>query len=398
MAAPKGRLVLYIVAAAVAGALAGAVLGPRAEFLGELGEMVVRMLKSLATPLVFFAIVDSLSRARLPAGQGLRLLIICAVNTAVAGLLAVTLARLISPGAHVDPRIFAAGAAEPAAHASAKNFLQELVPDNLIEPLARNVVLAVVIVSLLVGTALRRMRADGRGEALSRLISEGFELFSTVLGFVILAVPIAIFGVVAKMVGTSGLEALRPLGWLCVTVAVGLTLHVTLYYSALLFFVARRNPFQFWRASIDALLTALSAASSMATLPVTLRTLEGPLGIAPENARLAACIGTNFNNDGIMLYEVVAALFIAQAAGIQLAPGDVVALCATSAMAAAGIAGVPEAGLITLSLVLTSAKLPTSAVPVLLTVDWMLGRLRATTNVASDLTVAAILDRFSRRD
>jgi len=132
--------------------------------------------------------------------------------------------------------------------------------------------------------------------------------------------------------------------------------------------------------------------------PVTLKTLEKDLDVGHDSARLAACVGTNFNNDGIMLYEVVAALFIAQTSGIELGVGQKIALCATSALAAAGIAGVPEAGLITLALVLTSVGLPISALPVLLTVDWLLGRLRAMTNVTSDLLVATMLDRFGSAD
>src|SRR6185436_6295791 len=134
------------------------------------------------------------------------------------------------------------------------------------------------------------------------------------------------------------------------------------------------------------------------TLPVTLRTLEKDLKVGHDSARLAACVGTNFNNDGIMLYEVVAALFIAQINGIDLSGTQKIQLAATSALAAAGIAGVPEAGLITLSLVLSSVGLPLASLPVLLTVDWLLGRLRAMTNVTSDLLVATLLDAVGGKD
>jgi Na+/H+-dicarboxylate symporter len=119
--------------------------------------------------------------------------------------------------------------------------------------------------------------------------------------------------------------------------------------------------------------------------------------VSPGSARLAACVGTNFNNDGIMLYEVVAALFVARLSGIALSSGDTFSLCVTSALAASGIAGVPEAGFITLSLVLSSVHLPVEALPIILTVDWMLGRLRAATNVTSDLVIALLLDRLGGR-
>jgi Na+/H+-dicarboxylate symporter len=128
---------------------------------------------------------------------------------------------------------------------------------------------------------------------------------------------------------------------------------------------------------------------------VTLPTLEQRLGVSRESARLAAVVGTNLNHDGIILYEASAALFVAQLYAVQLTLAQQLKIVALSVMAAVGIAGVPEAGLVTLSLVLGRAGLPLTAVPLLLPVDWLLGRLRATTNVASDMTVATLLDRVS---
>jgi Na+/H+-dicarboxylate symporter len=239
-----------------------------------------------------------------------------------------------------------------------------------------------------------RARALRARRPARELVGEGFKLLTLVLGWVVDLVPLAIFGVLAKIVGTTGFGLFASLGKLVATVAFGLFVHVAVWYTLLLVLVARRNPLTFYRAAAPAMLTALSTGSSMATLPVTLDTLEKKLGVSPASARLAACIGTNFNNDGIMLYEVVAALFVAQLAGIHLSAGQTAAMAATSALAAAGIAGVPEAGLITLSLVLHASNLPLTALPVLLSVDWLLGRLRATTNVASDLTIATVLDRW----
>ncbi|HEY8076573.1 MAG TPA: dicarboxylate/amino acid:cation symporter, partial [Labilithrix sp.] len=252
------------------------------------------------------------------------------------------------------------------------------------------------LLAIICGVALRRMRARGQGETLFKVVEEAFQLLGTVLHGVIAVVPLAVFGVVAKVVGTTGFEIFRSLGLLVVTVALGLAIHVFGWYATLVAVVARRSPIAFFRAAGGALATALGTGSSMATLPVTLETLEKDLKVSHDSARLAACVGTNFNNDGIMLYEVVAALFVAQISGIPLDFGQKVQLAVTSALAAAGIAGVPEAGLITLSLVLSSVHLPLTALPVLLTVDWLLGRLRAATNVTSDLLVATLLDRVSR--
>jgi Na+/H+-dicarboxylate symporter len=394
MSSAAGRrvpLLVQILLGLVLGSLLGTLFGARVAWLGDLGTLVVRLLKALATPLVFFAITDSLMRGELPGGKGLRLLALCLVNAAVAGTVAVSLALLVQPGrgASFGPAPPSSATAQTgghgAPHVDLSTGLAELVPESLAGPFVQNQVLTVVLMAIATGAALRRLRLRGTGERLA-------ELLGLVLGWVVQLVPLAVFGVVARAVGTIGFGVFSSLGKLIVTVGSGLLLHVALWYSLILVFVARRNPLAFFRRATEPLLTALSTGSSMATVPVTLRTLEGPLGVSPMSARLAALIGTNFNNDGIMLYEVAAALFIAQAHGLSLGPGQLALLCGTSALAAAGIAGVPEAGLITLSLVLTSAGLPLTELPLLLTVDWMLGRLRATTNVASDLTIAAALD------
>lgn len=381
------------------GIIAGLVLGPSAEPLGELGAIVVRLLKALATPLVFFAITDSMVRSTLPPKQGARLLAMCFVNAAVAAVVAISLSSLIRPGAGVSLELATGAQAEvKPPKLDLSSALQDIVPESVAGPFVKNQVLAVVLLAVIIGVALRRLHAQGTGQRLSELVAEGFKLLTLVLGWVVKLVPLAIFGVVAKVVGTTGFGLFVSLGKLVGTVALGLIIQVVAWYSVLLVVVARRNPLHFFRQVSAPLLTALSAGSSMATLPVTLSTLEDKLKVSPASARLAACIGTNFNNDGIMLYEVVAALFVAQLSGIELDAAQTFALAVTSALAAAGIAGVPEAGLITLSLVLHASGLPLTVLPVLLSVDWLLGRLRATTNVASDLTLATALDRWREPD
>ncbi len=395
-------LVARLVGAIAIGIVLGLVLGPKASLLGEVGVLVIKLLKALATPLVFVAVVDSFCRAQIPAKKGALLLLVCAVNAAVAGAVAISLSSVISPGTRTDvSALKGALDAAPGSHEPPKappikmdalGALKDLVPDSIPEPFLRNNVLTIVLLAVITGITLRKMRAHGRGDAIFALVSEAFELLGILLHGVIQIVPLAVLGVVAKVVGTSGFTVFAALGWLVLTVALGLAIHVLGWYASLVLLVARRSPLGFFRAARVALATAFATGSSMATLPITLETLEKELKVGHDSARLAACVGTNFNNDGIMLYEVVAALFIAQVNGIGLTLGQKVQLAVTSALAAAGIAGVPEAGFITLALVLSSVGLPLTSLPVLLTVDWFLGRLRATTNVSSDLLVATVLD------
>jgi DAACS family dicarboxylate/amino acid:cation (Na+ or H+) symporter len=169
---------------------------------------------------------------------------------------------------------------------------------------------------------------------------------------------------------------------------------VAIVYQVWIKFVAKIPLRQFWAGAREAVTYAMGTASSLATLPVTLRTLDR-MGVSQQSARMAACVGTNLNNDGILLYEAMAVLFVAQASGIHLTLGEQLIAAASCAIAGIGISGVPEAGLISLIIVVRTVHLPETIVPMLLTVDWVLGRCRAMTNVVSDIVVAVLLDHFS---
>jgi DAACS family dicarboxylate/amino acid:cation (Na+ or H+) symporter len=161
------------------------------------------------------------------------------------------------------------------------------------------------------------------------------------------------------------------------------------------------TPVVYLRKGLDAIITAISCNSSLATMPVTLRCLR-ELGVREKSARLSACVGTNFNNDGIMLYEAMATLFLCQALGYDLGVGEQITVVLASVMAGVGIAGIPEAGLIILPLVLAAAGVPEAAVavavPLIVPVDWIIARVRSGVNVMADMVVAMVLDRFEEDD
>jgi DAACS family dicarboxylate/amino acid:cation (Na+ or H+) symporter len=148
---------------------------------------------------------------------------------------------------------------------------------------------------------------------------------------------------------------------------------------------------EFVRVAHAPIVHAFGTNSSLATLPLTLQALDS-LGVRKSSSRLGACIGTNFNNDGILLYEALAVLFVAQAFGIDLTLGQQVFAACISLLAAIGVAGVPEAGVVSLSLVLVAVGLPVEIVPLLLTVDWIVARVRSVTNVLSDMTISLAVD------
>jgi Na+/H+-dicarboxylate symporter len=210
-----------------------------------------------------------------------------------------------------------------------------------------------------------------------------------------------VFGVVARTVGLYGFGSFRGVLVYVAVGVLGLAFQVLVVYQAWLVLVARMPLRTFWAGAREAIATAIGTGSSLATLPVTLKALDD-MGVSPRSARLAACVGTNLNNDGILLYEAMAVLFVAQVIGVDLSFGEQMLVAASCVIAGIGISGVPDAGLISLLIVLKTVKLPeesvNAVVPFLLSVDWVLGRCRSFTNVASDMLVAVLLDKLASHE
>ncbi|HWO19398.1 MAG TPA: dicarboxylate/amino acid:cation symporter [Kofleriaceae bacterium] len=380
--------------------------------LGALGLLVVRMLRMLAVPLVLFAVLDALVRTEISARMGGRLIVICIFNVSVAFTIGLTIMNLLEPGTtwqgHID-ELTAAVHGEGGKHGAASlslsplETIQRWVPEGVAQPFSDNNVIAVVLLALLAGIAIRRLRQEPEAAepmaAVERVIDGSYRILARMLGYVIETVPFAVFGVVAQVVGKAGLDVFATLWVFVAVILLGMAIHALLYYPAAAWLLGGKPPRVYLGRGADAILTGLSTNSSLATVPITLRSLD-QMGVTPESARLAACIGTNLNNDGITLYEAMAALFLAQALGYDLSIGAQITIVLASMMAGIGVAGVPEAGLIVLPLVLATAGLPetvvTALLPLVFAVDWILARCRSGVNVMADMLVAVLLDRWTR--
>jgi len=409
------RILIGVVAGAVMGVTfhdAPIVFHVRNQHLGDLGLLVVRLLKALAVPLIFFAIVDSFARTQISARKGGKMVLICLLNVSVAFAIGLTLMDTFKPGRGLSehfqaviggggPRLEGAPAPGTATLDPLKN-VDGYVPVSLVDPFSKNSVISVVLLSLFVGAALRRVRRrqEEQGEtgavaAVERFVAEAYEIILVMLGWVIQALPLAVFGVVAQVVGRTGLKAFAALGPFLFVILLGLFIHSLVYYPLMAWLAGGKPPRVYLGRGADAVITGLSTNSSLATVPVTLRCLDR-MGVSQESSRLAACVGTNLNNDGITLYDAMAALFIAQACGFDLTLTQQGVVVLASLMAGIGIAGIPEAGLIVLPLVLGAVGLPeavvAAAIPLVLPVDWIIGRVRSGVNVMSDMLVAILLD------
>lgn len=384
------------------GLVAGPLLGVQAAPLGEIGKLVIQLIKAVATPLLFFAIVNAIMKTEVTWKQGSRLLTFAAINASIALGIGMLLSNTLRPGDHMHLVVSNETRAAAASYADKRIDLLETlasyVPQDWISPFQNNQIIPIVLIALLLGFGLRAVRSEQQGESASALrVLEDVaatlqRVMEIILGWVIALIPLAVFGVVAKTTGEYGYAPLKGLAAYVAVGLLGLALHILITYQAWIRLFARIELPKFWRAAREPAIYALGTNSSLATLPVTLKALDD-LGVRRSSSALGACVGTNLNNDGIVLYEGMAVLFVAQACGVHLNWGEQLLAAATAMIAAMGVAGVPEAGFISLALVLGTVGLPLELLPLLLTVDWVIARARSLTNALSDMVLSILIDR-----
>jgi len=390
-------------------------LGMRNADLGQIGMLIIRLLKALAVPLILFSILDAFLQTRITPRSGLRLISICLLNVSMAFMIGLTLMNGFKPGVawrgHIDRLIaHTPNQASPPALTNVTldplHNLSGFIPQSLLEPILNNNVISIVLMALLFGAALGSLKRHPPEHDLVQLsplehsISAIYQMLVRVLGWVVKIVPLAVLCLVAQAVGKSGLGIFGDLAGYVGIIALGLCLHGLIYYPLIALFAAGISPRKYLRSGADAVLSGMSTNSSLATVPITLQCLKR-MGVGDNSARLAVCAGTNLNNDGVTLYEAMTALFLAQAIGLDLDAGQQIVIVFAALMAGIGIAGIPEAGLIVLPLVLGAAGLPetvvAAAIPLIAPVDWILARLRSAVNVLSDMLVALLLDAWEQR-
>jgi len=381
--------------------------------LEEPSKLILRLLGALAPPLILVAIIQALMTAELRGTRVLRLAGLLVLNTMVAICIGLFVANVLQPGKHANlskPEIKTLvnqakdesekpvlsmlerlGFKLPPAKKDELSLFLDNVPDSLLRPLVEsNKVLGVIFVAVAFGIALRGSRRR-RIETVEDLVSVVFDALLTVLHWVIQVVPFGVFGIVAALVAEKGFAPFIALGAFIGAVLTALFLQGC-YYLVRVRYASWVRPLDLLRGTRDALVMAFSTASSTATMPVTYAALRDRVKIREESASMGALVGANFNNDGTALYEAMSALFISQAIGTHLPIEKQVMVAITSVFASVGAAGIPEAGLVTMTMVFTAVGLPPEYVVLLITVDWFLDRCRTAINVMGDTNVSCILD------
>ena len=376
------------------GALAGWLLGPAAAtWFQPLGTLYVTLIKMIATPLVFFAVISAVSGL---AGQksiaalGGRTFLWFAITAVLAVGMGLGVGLLFKPGSGLGELAMAADYQVREVPGPVQVLL-DVVPANPFKALAEGRILQVIFFAGLLGFAL--VKLGEKTAKLRALAGEASELMIQVTRFVLEFTPIGTFGLIAGLVGTYGFERLLPLGGFVGALFLACALHIVFVYGGLLL-AHGLNPIKFFRGAAPAMQVAFATSSSFGALPVSLRAATHNLGVKQEYAAFAVPLGASIKMDGCgAIYPALASLFIAQYFGIELTMAQYIAILLASVLGSFGTAGVPGTAVVMATVVLSAAGLPLEGLGYLLAIDRILDMMRTMTNVTGQVLVPVLVAR-----
>lgn len=375
----------------ILGAIVGSFMGPSSEILKPIGTLFINTIKMLIVPLVFCSLVvgvTSMEDTRKMGRIGLKSVGLYLITTAVAITIGLSLGIFLAPGEGID---MAANSAAPAAK-DAPTLIQtllNLIPQNPINALASGNILQIIVFALGLGVALT-LCGEKAKPAIS-LFESLAEAMYKLTELVMKLAPYGIFGLMAWVTGKYGLDILLPLIKVIVAVYIGCILHVLVVHCGLISVLGRLKPTAYLKGLIAPASVAFTTTSSSGTLPSTIKAAREELGVSKGISSFVLPLGATINMDGTALYQGVCAIFIAQVFGVDLSFTDYLLIISTSTLASIGTAGVPGAGLIMLSLVLTTVGLPMEGLAIVAGIDRILDMARTSVNVCGDLMVSTVI-------
>jgi proton glutamate symport protein len=381
---------------------------PLVQLGSFLGTAFLNLLKMLVVPLVLSSIVSGVAgmgHARDLGRLGAMSVAFYVITTLLAVLIALVVVNTIAPGI-VDGEparslLALAGNTEAVASTvqaqagrSLSDILLGMIPVNIVEAAAGGKLIGLLLFGLLFGFFITQLEGPQR-ETMTRFWDGLFGVMMRMTGLIMRLAPLGVLGLTLKVTAEAGVDAAQPLLLFGLCVVLGLAVYAFLALPLLLALVARVNPWRLYPAMAPALLTAFSTASSSATLPVTLECIQKRAGVSPRIAGFVLPLGTSINHAGSALYECAAALFIAQAYGLDLPVVTQVTVVLLALITSMGIAGIPAASLVGITVILAAVGLPAEAIGVLLVLDRLLDMARTAVNVLADSACTVIVARLA---
>lgn len=384
------KLWLQILIGLLAGIVLGIALGEKADIFLPLGTLFINAIKMLIVPLIFSSLVVGVTSIKEPTKLGrvgLKTVGSYLITTSIAITIGLLVGIISKPGAGLE--LVSENVTKSVDSPSLIDTFVNLIPQNPIESLASTNILQIIVFSILFGIAINLTRKK------SKPIIDFFDSFAEVMykltEIVMKFAPIGVFALMASVAGKYGLSVLLSLMNVIAGVFIACIIHAVVTYSEFLYLFARYKPFKFYKNIVEAQMVALTTSSSFGTLPVTLHCVQKKIGVSKGISSFVLPLGATINMDGTALYQGVAALFVANAFGIELTLSNYITIIITSTLASIGTAGVPGAGLIMLSLVLNSVGLPIEGVALIAGIDRLLDMGRTAINVTGDSMIAVLV-------
>lgn len=393
---------LFIIAIAL-GMILGALLGGFAQrefaVVTLVGDLFLSALKMMIIPLIVSSIINgvtSLGDLRKLGKLGALTAGYYLATTIVAVGIGIAVVNLIQPGQGVEIETHFS---REVANYSFLDVVRAMIPANLFAAMANGDILPLIFFSLFFGIVLSTV--GEKGAPLKHAIDGIFVVSMKMVNYIVLTAPIGVFALVASKVGAAGgfeafAKELAAIGYYVLTVILGLSIHAVFALGLSAWITRKENPLSIAKKLAEPLILAFSTASSSATLPVTMNAVHQKLNVDKRVCSFVLPLGATVNMDGTALYEAVAAVFVAQCYGIDLNFTSQLLIVLTATLAAIGAAGIPQAGLVTLVMVLQTAGLPVEGIGMILAIDWFLDRCRTTVNVWGDSVGTLIIERLAR--
>ena len=409
------QILIAILLAVAAGSLAGetAAIGPvpLVDAFDFVGTLFINALKMLIVPLITSSIIVGVAGIGSSGNLGKlggKTLLFYALTTLLAILVGLVLVNIVRPGIvdgeparellalDSDAGQLSDSIADRGVGDVVDIFLR-MVPPNIVAAAAGGEMLGIIFFCLLFGYFMTRMD-HSIAEPLFRFWSGVFQVMMRMTEWVMMFAPIGVFGLVARVVARTGFDAAAPLITFALVVLAALAVHVVVTLSLFLAFVGRVSPLAMFRTVAPAMLTAFSTASSSATLPITMECVEKGAGVSNRVSSFVLPLGATVNMNGTALYECMAAMFLAQAYGLELGFGVQFSIVVIALVTSIGVAGIPSASLVAIAIILAAVGLPVEAIGVLFVFDRILDMARTSVNVFGDACCAVIVARLEGED
>ena len=372
-------------------------------YVSWMGEIFLTALKMVIVPLILSSIISgvtSMGSGSSLGRLGAKTMLYYLSTSTLAILTGLIIVNIIKPGVGVELGFTQEVEGLTENVGSVNDILFRIIPSNVFESMAKGDILPVIFFSIIFGIFITRVN-DKYKDMLTTFFEGLFEVMMKITMFIIRFTPFGIFGIVANEVARNHEQLASIAGSLAVyslCVFAGLMIHAFVSLPLIVRFIGKARPFTHFKNMTSALLTAFSTSSSSATLPLTMEALENESGVSNKISSFTLPLGATINMDGTALYECVAAMFIAQVYGVELSFLQQGLVVLTALLASIGAAGIPMAGLVMITVVLTAVGLPLEGIGLILAVDRILDMIRTSVNVWSDSCGAVTIARSENEE